>query len=886
MRKKVRIFSFALAINLLFLSFSGFSSANETTEIIDKVRDTKILSTATVDQDFDDSSVLVIMDNIAGGINKSHDLSYFGDIGATSVTDLTVLSNETLVASGLASKATTDDTTVSANKLPWFEVNEETFRQILKIELSVHSKENVLNVINQLEKIEGIKYAGPNYNMYLYSENIDAARSLSNEANDYPWGIIKTSTVDAWDITVGSDKIKVGVIDSGIAEHPNLVDNLVAGSNFYDNLGTEDFDGHGTQIAGIIGAVAGNGFDVQGVCKNVSTVPLKVYLKKEYNAELDAYVAKVSSLVILRAIEYATNNGIHVLNYSIGDKTDDPIIAQAILNYPGLFVAAAGNEGVDTDVIDNRIYPAGYSMVLDNVISVSGTYYHKFDETSDAEYPHGDLNYGAESVDLFAPGYLLTTTSIDDEEIEVTGTSFAAPFVAGAAALIMSVRPDMTPAEVKKCIMDSVDKSEEYEGKCVSGGRLNVYRAVQLATQPQTFTGDVNGDGMADMIVTRRLSNGNRAIDTYLGQSDGKYNTVVTREYTQAYNYEDPVFTGDANGDGLTDLIVHSVVGGKRYLFIYRGNTDVAFTGAMLTATNDNHDYYSTKAKFFVADVNGDGNDDFIVHTKNSSGKRINLTYLSKVAGTTAAFSNTASTFTSTNNHGTSPVYIGDFNGDGMADMVVPHKNSSGKRCLLVYKGKSSAPYFSSGVKFNSSRNHDPLQWPCQYFVNDVNGDGKDDLVVHWKNANGKRNNLVYKGGSSGLMTEAVATAATSNNYIATDPVFVGDINGDGYGDMLVQWANSYNQRNMLVYRGTSSATYGTGTNYNMGDTLDLPEMPSCFFLADATGDGRMDFIVKYRSGSGMGNVGFITYAGTASGSFSAGAYSNLSTSGPAYFNN
>lgn len=102
----------------------------------------------------------------------------------------------------------------------------------------------------------------------------------------------------------------------------------------------------------------------------------------------------------------------------------------------------------------------------------------------------------------------------------------------------------------------------------------------------------------------------------------------------------------------------------------------------------------------------------------------------------------------------------------------------------------------------------------------------------------------------------------------------------------LPEWANNYNQRNLLVYEGTLSATYGTGKKSNMIDTLNLPELPSCFFLADATGDGRMDFIVKYRSGSGMGNVGFITYAATASGSFSAGAYSNLSTSGPAYFNN
>lgn len=457
----------------------------------------------------------------------------------------------------------------------------------------------------------------------------------------------------------------------------------------------------------------------------------------------------------------------------------------------------------------------------------------------------------------------------------------AAPHVAGAAALIMSVCPTMTPEQVKKCIMDSVDKSDAFKGKCVSGGRLNVYKAVQLATQPQTFTGDVNGDGRADMIVTRRLSTGYRAIDTYLGQSDGKYNTVVTTNYTQAYNYADPVFTGDVNGDGMTDLIVHTIFEEKRAFLVYCGKADGTFKGASLTATNDAYNYYTAKAKFFIADANGDGKDDFIVHTKNSSGKRINLTYLGEVYGTVTVFSTTASTFTSTNNHGTSPVLIGDFNGDGMADMVVPHANSSGKRCLLVYKGKSSAPYFAAGVKFNSSRNHDPLQWPCQYFVNDVNGDGKDDLIVHWKNASGKRNNLVYKGGSSGLMTEAVATAATSNDYIPGDPIFVGDINGDGYGDMLVQWANANGQRNFLIYKGKSDATYMTGANYNMSDPFDIVETPSCFFLADVTGEGRADFIVKYRS---AGNVAFMVYTGTGATLFNPATYSTVSTI--PYFNN
>ena len=885
MKEKARLVSFVLTISLLFVSFGGFTSSNEATqtETLEKIRDTKILCTATVDQEFDDSSVLVIMDNISGGINKQHDLSFFGDIGASSITDLTTLSSDTLVSSGIVSSESvsrdvSETATISTKKLPWFEVNVETFRQILKIELSTHSKENVLNVIKKLEKIEGIKYAGPNYKVQLRSNGVDSTQSARSVLLSYPW-VERTDAQDAWDITEGSYNIKVGVIDSGIASHPNLQDNLVVGSNFFDNSGTGDTFGHGTKVAGIIGAVAGNGLDVQGVCPNVSIVPLKVYttvIKKENGVEtMDGSLDDV-----IQAVTYAINQGIHILNFSVDSAENVPLptLAQKIVNYPGLFVTSAGNDKSDNDGTPH--YPSDYTQTLTNVISVGGTFFLGSDVQNGQELRLESSNFGANTVDLFAPGDFVITTSINNEGQEkASGTSFAAPFVSGAAALIMSVRPDLSPAEVKKCIMDSVDKLDgQFEGECVSGGRLNVYKAVQLATQPQTFTGDVNEDGKTDMIVTRRTSSGKRAIDAYLGQSDGTFVLSYTRDFSQVYNYQDPVFVGDVNGDRKTDLIVHTVVAGKRYMLIYRANFDeqtnvLSFIGPTLCATTDDHDYYTTKAKFFVADANGDGNDDFIVHVKNSNGKRVNLTYLGEAVGSIGVFDTNVNTFTSTNDYKADPVFIGDFNGDGMADMVVPYADLNKKRWLLVYKGKVSAPYFETGVKFSSTRTHDPVTYACQQFISDVNGDNKDDLVVHWKDDNGKRNNLVYKGSSSGLMTEAVKTAATSNNYIATDPVFVGDINGDGCGDMLVQWANSNRKRNLLVYKRKSDVIYETVGNQTTSETLDLTEIPSCLFLADVTGEGRADFIVKYRCSNG--NTRFITYVATNSTpSFGAAVYS------------
>lgn len=264
---------------------------------------------------------------------------------------------------------------------------------------------------------------------------------------------------DAWDITTGYPNVTVGVIDTGInyyhedlggrVDYESSKDFTGGNSPCSDNYASGF--GHGTQVAGVIGAVGNNNNGSAGVCwGGVTMVSYKV----------NANAAQVAS-----AINEAKNAGIKLLNLSMNiSVTDD--LKTAIQNYSGLIVCAAGNDGKDINS-GNMLASLNY----DNLLVVGAT-----ESSSDKIALFS--NYGSINVDLFAPGEGIYTTYATGGYGTNSGTSFAAPLVTGTAALILSRYPSMSGESLKKIIMDNVDKVSDLSGKCVSGGRLNAYKAV------------------------------------------------------------------------------------------------------------------------------------------------------------------------------------------------------------------------------------------------------------------------------------------------------------------------------------------------------------------------------------------------------------------------
>ena len=117
----------------------------------------------------------------------------------------------------------------------------------------------------------------------------------------------------------------------------------------------------------------------------------------------------------------------------------------------------------------------------------------------------------------------------------------------------------------------------------------------------------------------------------------------------------------------------------------------------------------------------------------------------------------------------------------------------------------------------------------------------------------------------------------------ATEPqTFSGDVNGDGRSDMIVQWANDSNKRQLLIYTANADGTYNAGVNLSTSNAQNPPLYAGTFLVADVNGDGRDDFIVKWRYNLTL-NVEFLTYCGTAQGSFSAAVRTTPQTSIPYY---
>lgn len=327
---------------------------------------------------------------------------------------------------------------------------------IILIHLKDKNKETVIEAVTKLSASPYINYAEPDY--------LEEMHLVSNDPlYKYLWGIQKINTPLAWNYTTGSSEVVVGVIDTGIDyNHQDIVQNmwispngkLLNGWNFADNDDNSiDNDGHGSHVAGTIGAVGNNGIGITGVCWNVKVASLK------FGLDIASAIA---------AIDFANNFNIQILNASWGGRAYSYSLKYAIENYNGLFIASAGNNGTNNDI--EPIYPASYDS--DNIISVAAT------------DPYDTLarfsNYGIESVDIAAPGTDILSLDLDGEYSPLNGTSMAAPHVAGVAALLKSYLPNISTSSLKNIILSSVSRNINLEGKILTGGLLDVNAMFEL----------------------------------------------------------------------------------------------------------------------------------------------------------------------------------------------------------------------------------------------------------------------------------------------------------------------------------------------------------------------------------------------------------------------
>lgn len=385
-------------------------------------------------------------------------------------------------------------------------------RQILLVELPVGGEEDMLNAIEILEEDPLVAYAEFNIIGSAISSPLvpNDPYFLPDPFSPFPdglWGMEKIHAAEAWGLweenrpetRPGSHDVLVGVLDTGVDyNHVDLIGNVDAnlGYNFlYDNpwwwyqdSDPMDDEGHGTHVAGTIGAVGDNGEGVVGVCWEITIIPLKIWDSGAYGS-----VAEFVS-----ALAYAEVIDIPILNISGRwcknwlQDTELNAMYDAIEAYSGILVAAAGNDWMDNDLDDfTTAFPAAFD--LSNIVTVAAS--NEWDGLVD-NFTWGS-NYGETTVDLAAPGDYILSTMPSDLYVSWSGTSMAAPHVTGVAALLKGYYPSATTAQIKEAVLNSATVTPSLIGKVSTGGRLNALAAMEymdVIMKPLLY-GDVDDNG-------------------------------------------------------------------------------------------------------------------------------------------------------------------------------------------------------------------------------------------------------------------------------------------------------------------------------------------------------------------------------------------------------
>jgi subtilisin family serine protease/fibronectin type 3 domain-containing protein len=369
----------------------------------------------------------------------------------------------------------------------------------------------VLAVVRRLRLNPNVAYAEPDYLMTASATPNDPSfplqwgssntgQSIPTQGADEKVGEPAPGTpgaddraLAAWGVSTGSRSIVIGEADTGIDyNHPDLAANIwsnpggiggcAAGTHGYNVVASTcnpmdddtTYGGHGTHVAGIMGAVGNNGAGVAGMNWQTTILPVK-WLDSTASGSTSGLISALQWFVAAKQAGVnvrVVNDSATFYGTAYSQALSEEIDVLGANNI--LFVTAAGNTGNNNDELSVRRYPCGYDRP--NEICVTAT-------------DHNDqlpswANYGPHTVDLAAPGASIYSTLRNGTYGYLTGGSMASPQVAGAAALILSVSPSLSATELKSDILTHVDPLPSLAGKVITGGRLNVCKALPGCREP------------------------------------------------------------------------------------------------------------------------------------------------------------------------------------------------------------------------------------------------------------------------------------------------------------------------------------------------------------------------------------------------------------------
>ncbi|MCX6922183.1 MAG: S8 family peptidase [Verrucomicrobia bacterium] len=350
----------------------------------------------------------------------------------------------------------------------------QTFNGIGRLQvIALPAGELVPNYIDKYQQSGLVEFAEPDFIMHTALVPDDPKFT-----DGTTWGLNRIQAPAAWDVLTSATNIIVAVLDSGVRyTHEDLAANMWVnsrdGGHGWNAIARnndpwdDSTDAHGTQMAGVIGAVGNNGKGLVGVAWGVQLMACKCFSSSGSGTNSD----------IIACMEYARTNGARILNASwsvLGSANISMALSNAIYAARAegiIFVTAAGNNYPPVNIDITPCYPANFQ--IDNIVTAA--------YTSSADTLGVLSNYGATNVDFAAPGESIYSTYNTGDASYFgfySGTSFAAAYVSGAFALLLAEYPTENYHQIIIRVLSATDPLPSLAGKCVTGGRLNLRKAL------------------------------------------------------------------------------------------------------------------------------------------------------------------------------------------------------------------------------------------------------------------------------------------------------------------------------------------------------------------------------------------------------------------------
>jgi hypothetical protein len=384
-----------------------------------------------------------------------------------------------------------------------------------------------------------VEYAEPDYEFHATAVPNDPCYAGACASSAKQWSLEKVGLPAAWDVTTGRQTISIGIVDSGVdSGHPDLDGHVTVGENFSTDLDNDDDFGHGTHVAGIVGASANNAQGIAGVDWNANILSVKVLNGNGVG----------TATAISRGIRYAADQGVRLINLSLGATTFSQALADSVTYAQQrgvLIIAAADNQSTST-----MTYPGA----LPGVVAVG------------ASTPSDTLasfsNYGS-WVDLLAPGTGIVSTWPRAKSAGIPyevedGTSMASPLVAGIAALVWSENPYMSAQGVARRLFATATPVQGGTS-IVANGRVDAQKALADAPNGYRFVASDGGVFAFDLPFLGSMGGQklNKPIVTSMTTGDADGYWLVASD-GGVFSFGDAAFHGSTGGQKLNKPIVSS----------------------------------------------------------------------------------------------------------------------------------------------------------------------------------------------------------------------------------------------------------------------------------------------------------------------------------------